>query len=94
MRGHVPPAQKKIMKTFPGNFRVNSSILLIFHTYTFGQKCLTPKVDWAQPLTPMSKIVICVFIIDRIYIVTVSRESKNQKELQVQAGDIIEVFTL
>jgi len=42
----------------------------------------------------MSKIVICVFIIDRIYIVTVSRESKNQKELQVQAGDIIEVFTL
>ena len=34
-----------------------------------------------------------MFVIDRIYVAAMSRDSNNQKELQVKAGDVIEVFT-
>jgi len=35
--------------------------------------------------------VLNVVLMDRIYVAAMSRESNNQKELQVKAGDVIEV---
>jgi len=41
----------------------------------------------------LKQCTLFVFVVDRIYIATISRDGKNHKELTVKAGDIIEVFT-
>ena len=34
-----------------------------------------------------------VFVADRVYVAIASRDGKNQKELSVKAGDIVEVIS-
>ena len=75
---HPPPKKKSGKCFFRANITYNSFILLIFHTYIFGQKCLLPKVDWAPtPMIFVNEIVYYRFVNDDNFVFVFFRLGKN-----------------